>query len=349
MTTIEGPPKRCPLLAGHGPVGRLVVELLTGHADDIDACVRGVQTTIDAAPRDRALLADLDVQRAWFVVAELDGRGVDGVDDRWNDHPAVSAIRQTLGDALEAAVRDRVGAVDGCSAAELPARVRRELAEIDAPAMSTHLQDSGTIENYRDLLRHRSLYHLREADPHTTAIPRLAGRAKAGLVEIQSDEYGGGREEDMHSTLFARSMRAIGLNSDYGAYAGDLPAVTLAWSNALTLFASRRRLRAAVVGHLLALECTSSLPNKRYAKGLRRLGYDADATRFFDEHVEADAVHEQIALYDMAVPLLDQEPELACDLLIGFRAALVLDADVGRHLLETWQDTSTHGHTEGPP
>ena len=59
---------------------------------------------------------------------------------------------------------------------------------------------------------HRSVYHLREADPHTWAIPRLAGRAKAALVEIQIDEYGGGRPERMHAELFRTTMRELGLD-----------------------------------------------------------------------------------------------------------------------------------------
>ena len=58
------------------------------------------------------------------------------------------------------------------------------------------------------MLMQRSAYTLREADPHSWAIPRLEGRAKAALVEIQSDEYGGGRPQRVHAELFARAMRA---------------------------------------------------------------------------------------------------------------------------------------------
>ncbi|MET9199290.1 iron-containing redox enzyme family protein [Gordonia sp. NPDC003585] len=325
---------RCPMPEPCGELSSIVVELLSG-----DPCDQTPGPPVErVVPRSAGvdLLDDLDMQRAWFVLAELDGHGVCGVDDRWNEHPAVATLRRSMGDALAEAIRDRVGPVAGCSAAGLPDRVRAELDSLDAPSLAGHLAVDGTVEQYRDFLRHRSIYHLREADPHTTAIPRLTGRAKAGLVEIQSDEYGAGRVERMHSTLFAGTLRALGLSADYAAYAADLPAVTLAWSNALTLFASRRQWRAAVVGHLLALECTSSIPNKKYSQGLSRLGYGDGATRFFDEHVEADAVHEQIAMHDMAVPLLVEEPDLSVDLLIGFRAALMLDADVGRHLLRSW-------------
>ena len=49
-------------------------------------------------------------------------------------------------------------------------------------------------------------------------------RPKAALIEIQADEYGGGRAERMHAALFARAMDALGLDSRYGAYVDHLPA-----------------------------------------------------------------------------------------------------------------------------
>jgi hypothetical protein len=82
---------------------------------------------------------------------------------------------------------------------------------------------------------------------------------------------------------------------------------------------------------------TSSLPNRRYGSGLRRLGHDEPTTRFFDEHVEADAVHEQIAAHDLAGRLAQQEPDLIGDILFGAAAALATDAEVACHLLTSWQ------------
>ncbi|WP_231386574.1 iron-containing redox enzyme family protein [Gordonia polyisoprenivorans] len=330
------PTSQCPMLEPHGALGDAVATLLRGDPTARRSAKPAIETALDNLPTGPELLADLDAQRTWFTLAELGGRGVIGVEDGWDEHPHVAAVRTHLGDALERAIRVRIGPVNDCTAEDLAMRIRTELAELDSPPLSAHLRSEGTIEQYRDLLRHRSIYHLREADPHTTAIPRLTGQAKAGLVEIQNDEYGCGRIERMHATLFARTMSALGLDSGYAAYVNTLPAVTLAWVNALTLFASRRRLRGAIVGHLLALESTSSLPNKRYAEGLRRLGFDSAATMFFDEHVEADAVHEQIALHDMAIPFLHSEPWQSVELLTGFRAAILFDADVGHHLLRSW-------------
>ena len=75
---------------------------------------------------------------------------------------------------------------------------------------------------------------------------------------------------------------------------------------------------------------TSALPNRRYGNALRRLGFDAEATDFYDEHVEADAVHENIAAYDLAGGLARQEPELAADILFGARALLFLEDRFGQ-------------------
>ena len=85
------------------------------------------------------------------------------------------------------------------------------------------------------------MYQLKEADPHTWAIPRLTGRAKAALVEIQADEYGGGRPERMHSALFARTMRGLGLNDSYGGYVDAVPAISLASVNMMSLFGLNRQ------------------------------------------------------------------------------------------------------------
>lgn len=188
---------------------------------------------------------------------------------------------------------------------------------------------------------HRSAYQLKEADPHSWAIARLTGGPKAALVEIQADEYGGGRPERIHAVLFENTMRALGLDPRYGAYLDWLPGITLATVNLMSWFGLHRRLRGAIVGHLAVFEMTSSIPNRRYGNGLRRLGFDREATDFYDVHVEADAVHESIAAWDLAHALAVAEPELAKDILFGARALLALESRWAEHLLRCWSDNQT--------
>jgi hypothetical protein len=82
---------------------------------------------------------------------------------------------------------------------------------------------------------------------------------------------------------------------------------------------------------------TSSVPNRRYANALRRLGFGDDATAFFDEHVVADAVHENIAAVDLAGGLVRQQPELCADILWGARGLVALEARWAAHLLGAWE------------
>jgi len=157
-------------------------------------------------------------------------------------------------------------------------------------------------------------------------------------VEIQADEYGGGRPERIHAELFATAMRALDLDSTYGAYLDLIPAPTLATVNLMSFLGLHRRWRGAIVGHLALFETTSPVPNRRYANGLRRLGRDDEATLgFFTEHVEADAVHEAIACVDLAAGLARQTPALAADVLWGARALAELEDRWGAHLLDAWE------------
>jgi len=219
--------------------------------------------------------------------------------------------------------------------------VRRALAELvaadDGPSLSAFLARRADLEQFREFVAHRSIYHLKEADPHTWAIPRLDGLPKAALVEIQADEYGGGRVEKMHSELFRATMRGLGLDDSYGAYLDRVPAITLAISNTMSLFGLHRRHLGALLGHLAAFEMTSSAPNRRYSTGLRRLGGDEVARRFYDEHVQADAVHEQIAAHDMCGGFVRRHPSRAGDVLYGAACALTLDRLFAEHVMDRWQ------------
>ena len=105
----------------------------------------------------------------------------------------------------------------------------------------------------------------------------------------------------------------------------------------MSLFGLHRRLRGALVGHLAALEMTSSLPNRRYAAGLRRLGGDDAAARFYDEHVQADAVHEQRAANDRCGGFAAAFPTLTGDILYGAACALTLERLWAEQVMDRWQ------------
>jgi Iron-containing redox enzyme len=288
---------------------------------------------------DQSVLDSDDVQLALWTLFELHYRGFDDVDPRAEWDPDLVAVRGMLERRFEAELRALTSpAVEAVLSLDesIADRLFRLVRDDDGPRLAAFVQREITAEQFGELLIHRSVYHLKEADPHTFAVPRLTGRAKAALIEIQFDEYGAGRADDMHSALFASTLRACGLDDTYGAYVDSVPGYTLAASNAMSMFGLNRRLRAAAAGHLAAFEATSTLPNRRYAAGARRLGYGDGAARYFDEHVEADAVHEQVAAREMCGALVADDPHCAEDVLFGAATCLALDGLAGRRQLAAW-------------
>jgi Iron-containing redox enzyme len=284
-------------------------------------------------------LADDDLQLALYLCYELHYRGLPGVDERWEWEPSLLRMRREWETIFEEGLLAVIGAPEasGPPPDQMDLALRAVLDADEGPSLSTYLERTGSLEQLLEFVMHRSAYQLKEADPHSWAIARLSGPPKAALVEVQADEYGGGRPDRVHAELFAVTMEELGLDRTYGAYVDRLPGVTLATVNLMSLFGLHRRWRGAIVGHLAAFEMTSSVPNRRYANALRRLGFGPRAADFFDEHVEADAVHENLAAVDLAGGLARLEPALAADILWGARALVEVERRWAQHLLEAWE------------
>ncbi len=311
-----------------------------------------IDVLVDGAPLDtlagRAAAAvgratdavrDDDVQLSLFLLYAQHYGTLEQLDAGLEWAAELIAVRQELEAAFEAALRAQVE--------QPPSPEARAGAVADAlftltsqpsgPSLAKFVAKKASYEQVIEMLVQRSVYTLREADPHTWAVPRLTGRAKAALVEIQSDEYGGGRTERVHQHIYAATLRGMGLDDRYGTYVDHVPAITLASFNQMSMFGLNRRLLGAIVGHLAAYEMTASIPCRLYADGMRRHGIAPEITYYFDEHVEADAVHEQIAARDLAGSLAEDRPELVEDIMFGAAACLTVDGAMGDHILQSWK------------
>ena len=284
--------------------------------------------TIEVAPES----AD-DAAVTLWVLHELSYGGFEGVDDGAESEPELVRVRGLLERRLEGELRDRW---PGVPEVDLASGFFDWVAEHDGPSIAQHVQTRATRDQVMDLMRLRSVYHLKEADPTSWVIPRLPAAAKAALVELQYDEYGAGDPARVHAQLFARGLAASGLRPEYGAYVDEAPLEVLEQNNAVSMFGLQRRLRGAAVGHLAAFEATSSLPSRRMAQGLKRLGFPEELVDYYTEHVVADAVHEQVALRDVCVALLRQEPLLEPDVWFGAWACLDLEDRTARRMLDAW-------------
>jgi hypothetical protein len=337
MTTIEdraapGPAGRLPtadarppLPRPRGPRSRWLVDRLSAAAPDAEPVPCPDRAT-SADP-----ILDEDLQLCLHVVYELSHRGFAGVDDAFEWDEQVLALRRSCESAFEARLRSIVDAMGLTRDAHHVADVIRRFR---GPSLSAYVERAGTAAQFREFAIHRSAYQLKEADPHSWAIPRTSGPRKAALVEIQMDEYGRGEPGRSHAELFAQALGSLGVDPTYGAHVDRLPAVTLATGNLIAMFGLQMRTRSALLGHLAGFEMTSVRPMANYLLAAIRLGLDDRVQRFYEVHVEADHHHGDLAASVLADPDgTDVDPD---ELLFGTAAMLVVEDRFARHLLHAW-------------
>jgi len=276
-----------------------------------------------------------DSALALYCLYELHYRGFDGVDVDWEWHPRLLAWRKAIETAVIQRIQDEVGPLP--KNPKIPEALHELMADAEGPSLSAHLLKSASAEQFREMAIHRSIYQLKEADPHTWAIPRLSGESKAAAVEIQADEYGAGIARDMHQNLYGLTMQELGLDAGYHAYLSVIPGWTLASVNTVSLFGLHRRWLGAIVGHLAIFEMTSVEPMGANAAALRAMGFGPDARHFYAVHVVADAHHQHVAADKLAKGLVEQRPELANDILFGGAAVMALEGAAAKRMIDAWE------------
>ncbi|MER6072603.1 iron-containing redox enzyme family protein [Streptomyces sp. NPDC001817] len=274
-----------------------------------------------------------DAQLTLYVCYELHYRGFAGVGPESEWDPDLLRVRAALERSFLSALR-----ADAPGHDSLDDALGALLVEpVEGSGVTHFLGTEGELWQLREYAAQRSLYHLKEADPHAWVLPRLWGRAKAGMAAVEFDEFGGGRADRVHARLFAALMTDLGLDCAYGRYVDAACAEMLAAVNLMSLFGLHRELRGALVGHFADVEITSSPGSRRLAEAMRRTGAGPAAEFFYDEHVEADAVHEQVVRHDVIGGLLAQEPELAADVTFGIDTTEYLEERLARRLLADWR------------
>ena len=234
-------------------------------------------------------LSDEDLQLALYLCYELHYRGLDGVDERWEWEPSLLALRARLEarfeDALlrlrRAAGRGARRGGDGRRAAR---DRRRRRGPVAVPATSSARPRSDQLLEF---LVHRSAYQLKEADPHSWALPRLQRRGRRPRWSRSRPTSTAAAAPTASTPSCSRTRwTAVGLDPTYGAYLDQRPGrhprhgqPDVAVRAAPPAARGDRRPPRAVRDDLLD-------PQPRYAA--RRCAGSATtaaATEFFDEHV----------------------------------------------------------------
>ena len=248
-------------------------------------------------------------------------------------HPPLLGVRRRLEATFEAELRARFAppAVEDDFAEAFFSYV----ADYDGPSLAAHVQRRCDREQVLELLRWRSVYHLKESDATAWVVPRLPTRPKAALWSCSSTSTvpatrTGCTPTSSRSDVRRRAERRV------RRLRRRRPVEILEQNNAMSLFGLHRRLRGAALGHLAAFEATSSMPARRISQGLARLGMPQELVAYYDEHVLADAAHEQQAVRDICGALLEDEPGLTDDVFLGAFAAMDLEARVAHRALAEW-------------
>jgi hypothetical protein len=319
----------CPRPEPRGPVSGFVLEHLGQPPHDLP-----VWPVAEDDP-----LAGEDTHLALYLLYELHYRGVEGVDERWEWHPDLLRLRAQLEARFTEALVDEVGELPDVD--DITAFLQELTTPSGGPSIAAWVEEQGTLHHLREQAVHRTAWQLKEADPHSWAIPRLAGRPKAALIEIQADEYGDGVEGDIHAELYALTMERLGLSSRPNHYLDLLPGISLATVNLVSMFGLHRRWMGALVGHLAVFEMSSVITMARYASALRRLEFDPWTILFYDTHVVADAHHQTVAATALAGGLVEQEPRRAADVAFGALALAKLEARLTERVLDAWESGRT--------
>ncbi len=206
----------------------------------------------------------------------------------------------------------------------------------DGPSTAAFLQRRASREQILDYLRERSVQQLKESDPQSFVLPRLDGAAKVALAELQYDEYGGGRPQRLHATMYGDALEAAGLDRTYGAYIDETSGLSLTCCNVMTMFGLNRRLRGAAMGHLAAFEASSSVPAARSRPASNGSGFPMRSRRTSTSTSRRTPYTSTWPRATSAARWSAEDPSLREDVLFGAASSLHLDALSGGELLDRW-------------
>lgn len=258
--------------------------------------------------------ADDDPALALVCLDELERRGLEGVSAQWEGHPLLATARWTLTGPI------RRGLTRLAEHSALPSKgsgcstVRLILTMVaTAPEPSITRRSSAP---FRQSVALTALQRLRERDAHALLLPMLAGTSRRLVQEaVVACERPGATDGPREA--IGEVLRALGLPDRTGAYLATVPGAALWRMATLRHLVSRRSLRAAALGWLVAADALAASGRAATGDALRSHGIDAALAQEWDRCVIGD-----LATLEAAEQLVDAEPALAADLILGARACM---------------------------
>ncbi|GAB2978383.1 hypothetical protein [Actinotalea caeni] len=321
-----------PLPRARGPISQALLTLLAGPPTRDPGILAASHVTElwqveDDVPWWRA--GD-DAALALVHLAELDRRGLEGVPDGWEGHPLLASARWSLATPL------RYGLERLRESVELPPRVtglgvaRVVVAMVAGAAEGADEPRAATCD---DLVT-TAVQRLRERDARAALLPRLAGtprrllaRTLAGDPADLAGAAGAPEAGDTERDGVGAVLRHLGLGDRTGQHLDRLPGPALWRLALLDHVVAHRATRGVAMGWLTAADGLAA--SGRFATGdaLRGLGLDAAARQAWD-----DCVVGRLTTLEATESLVDAEPGLAADVLLGARACVTATTAVEHDL-----------------
>jgi hypothetical protein len=200
------------------------------------------------------------------------------------------------------------------------ALIKRAAEDLDPPlsSESRYIREEMSLQGYCHLLAIASFDGLVEGSRLSRILGGAANEVQCTLVRVLLEEYGNGRLSRKHSTFFKAMMAEFGMNTEPEGYFDLVPWEVLACANHNFLVTERKRYFLRYSGGLTYFEVAGPAAYRNYLTAAQRLQLSEAAMGYWELHIREDERHGRWMLDDVALPLAEQYPSDAWELVLGY-------------------------------
>jgi hypothetical protein len=169
------------------------------------------------------------------------------------------------------------------------------------------LAEEATLDQLRWFLRQEMAGEAGFDDLLAMTQVKLPARAKLEMARNYWDEMGQGTASGMHGPMLDRLGKALELAQP----GDDIVWESLALSNVMVALATNRHYTYQSIGALGVIELTAPGRSAHVNRGLKRLGIQGDARRYYALHATLDVKHSSSWNREVLAPLVADNPRVA--------------------------------------
>lgn len=184
--------------------------------------------------------------------------------------------------------------------------------------MFDFLERSASLEQIVAFFKSDSALNIRFFDLLVYSMIGSREGVRRELAQNFWDESGRGDAARSHVTLFRSLLSTVGVSSASDDHASELGWQGLAGYNLFMLSSVNRQHYFKLLGIMAMTELLDPSQYEKLARGCRRVGLGRGAELdYYDEHVTIDVIHGEGWLSNVIVPIVDETPTVAKDILVG--------------------------------